>query len=125
MADCESPTSLNAPELIETLGDTDLQVEEPLESPKAVKDKIEILLKHTGNAPIMKKKKWSVERDKKIGAIIEFCKKYLKIDPSESLFIYVNQSFAPSPDQIIENLYNCYGTDGKLILHYCISQAWG
>jgi ubiquitin-like protein ATG12 len=40
-------------------------------------------------------------------------------------FLYVNQSFAPAPDHIVKNLYDCYGTDGKLVLHYCKSQAWG
>nr|CAD7607024.1 unnamed protein product [Timema genevievae] len=86
---------------------------------------MDILLKATGNAPIMKKKKWAVDPDKPIGWIIEFIRKYLKLDPADSLFLYVNQSFAPSPDQIVRNLYDCYGTDGKLILHYCKSQAWG
>nr|CAD7395110.1 unnamed protein product [Timema cristinae] len=86
---------------------------------------VDILLKATGNAPIMKKKKWAVDPDKPIGWIIEFIRKYLKLEPADSLFLYVNQSFAPSPDQIVRNLYDCYGTDGKLILHYCKSQAWG
>lgn len=40
-------------------------------------------------------------------------------------FIYVNQSFAPSPDQEVGTLYECFGSDGKLVLHYCKSQAWG
>nr|AWW05880.1 autophagy-related protein 12 [Nilaparvata lugens] len=89
------------------------------------KTKIDVLLKATGNAPIMKQKKWTIDPDKKIAWIIEFVKKYLKFDPQESLFLYVNQAFAPAPDQTVRNLYNCYGTDGKLILHYCKSQAWG
>nr|KAF6439784.1 autophagy related 12 [Rousettus aegyptiacus] len=41
------------------------------------------------------------------------------------MFIYVNQSFAPSPDQEVGTLYECFGSDGKLVLHYCKSQAWG
>lgn len=40
-------------------------------------------------------------------------------------FLYVNQTFAPSPDQAVRNLYECFGADGKLVLHYCKSQAWG
>ncbi|KAH9633071.1 hypothetical protein HF086_010180 [Spodoptera exigua] len=76
------------------------------------KVKIDILLKATGNAPIMKKKKWAVDAEKPIGWIMEF-------------FLYVNQTFAPSPDQLVKNLYECFGTDGKLVLHYCKSQAWG
>ncbi|PNF16673.1 Autophagy protein 12-like [Cryptotermes secundus] len=95
------------------------------EGKKSDKQKIDILLKATGNAPIMKKKKWAVDPERKIGWIIEFMKKYLKLDRSEHLFLYVNQSFAPAPDQVVKNLYECYGTDGKLVLHYCKSQAWG
>ncbi|XP_026293605.1 autophagy protein 12-like [Frankliniella occidentalis] len=92
---------------------------------KAKTNKIDILLKATGNAPIMKTKKWALDKDKKIGWIIDFIKKYLKLEPSESLFLYVNQAFAPAPDQIVRNIYDCYGSDGKLVLHYCKSQAWG
>nr|CAI5857109.1 unnamed protein product [Callosobruchus analis] len=93
--------------------------------PEHTKQKVDILLKPTGNAPIMKKKKWTVDSDKKIGWIIEFVKKYLKLEPNEKLFLYVNQTFAPSPDQIVKNLYDCYSTEGKLVLHYCKTQAWG
>ncbi|XP_014615985.1 PREDICTED: autophagy protein 12-like isoform X3 [Polistes canadensis] len=80
--------------------------------PVASKDKervtVDILLKATGNAPIMKQKKWSVNQDYHIGK-----------------FLYVNQTFAPAPDQTLKNLYDCYGADGKLIIHYCKSPAWG
>ncbi|VEN53355.1 unnamed protein product [Callosobruchus maculatus] len=93
--------------------------------PEHTKQKVDILLKPTGNAPIMKKKKWTVDSDKKIGWIIEFVKKYLKLESNEKLFLYVNQTFAPSPDQIVKNLYDCYSTEGKLVLHYCKTQAWG
>jgi len=89
------------------------------------KQKVDILLKPTGNAPIMKKKKWTVDSDKPIGWIIEFMKKYLKLEANERLFLYVNQTFAPSPDQIVRNLFECYSTEGKLVLHYCKTQAWG
>jgi len=90
-----------------------------------LKSKIDILLKATGDAPIMKKRKWAVEQNKKIGSINEFIKKYLKCSPSESLFLYINQSFAPSPDVEVGTLYECFGSDGKLVVHYCLSQAWG
>ncbi|XP_011152269.1 histone-lysine N-methyltransferase SETMAR isoform X2 [Harpegnathos saltator] len=49
------------------------------------KAKIDILLKATANAPIMKQKKWSVCQDNPIGRISEFIKKYLKLDPNERL----------------------------------------
>ncbi|XP_054253976.1 ubiquitin-like protein ATG12 [Indicator indicator] len=87
--------------------------------------KIDILLKAVGDTPIMKTKKWAVERTRTIQGLVDFIKKFLKLMASEQLFIYVNQSFAPSPDQEVGTLYECFGSDGKLVLHYCKTQAWG
>ncbi|KAG8434023.1 hypothetical protein GDO86_012398 [Hymenochirus boettgeri] len=87
--------------------------------------KIDVLLKAVGDTPIMKTKKWTIERTRTVQGLMDFIKKYLKLDFAEQLFIYVNQSFAPSPDQEVGTLYECFGSDGKLVLHYCKSQAWG
>ncbi|XP_018415087.1 PREDICTED: ubiquitin-like protein ATG12 [Nanorana parkeri] len=89
------------------------------------KRKIDVLLKAVGDTPIMKNKKWTIEKTRTVQGLMDFIKKYLKMDSSEQLFIYVNQSFAPSPDQEVGILYECFGSDGKLVLHYCKSQAWG
>lgn len=43
------------------------------------------MLKATGDAPILKKKKWSVEPDKTIHYISTFIRRYLKLDSKESL----------------------------------------
>ncbi|XP_010612445.1 ubiquitin-like protein ATG12 isoform X2 [Fukomys damarensis] len=95
------------------------------EEPAGDTKKKNILLKAVGDTPIMKTKKWAVERTRTIQGLIDFIKKFLKLVASEQLFIYVNQSFAPSPDQEVGTLYECFGSDGKLVLHYCKSQAWG
>ncbi|CAL4068773.1 unnamed protein product, partial [Meganyctiphanes norvegica] len=97
----------------------------PPQAPGWAAIKVDVLLRATGDAPIMKKKRWAVEGEKPVGWVSDFIRKYLKLDTSDSLFLYVNQSFAPAPDQLIRNLYECFGSDGKLILHYCKSQAWG
>ncbi|KAK7070912.1 Ubiquitin-like protein [Halocaridina rubra] len=107
----------------------EVQEQQEQETAKDSKDtsnkKIDVLLKATGDAPIMKKKRWAVEGDKPVGWVTEFIRRYLKLEPSETLFVYVNQCFAPAPDQIIRNLYECFGSDGKLVLQYCKTQAWG
>ncbi|XP_058504173.1 ubiquitin-like protein ATG12 [Solea solea] len=89
------------------------------------KKKIDVLLKAVGDTPIMKTKKWSVERSRTVQALAQFISRFLKLDANEQLFIYVNQAFAPSPDQEVGLLFDCFGSDGKLVLHYCKSQAWG
>ncbi|CAH8459850.1 unnamed protein product [Heterobilharzia americana] len=88
-------------------------------------DKVVLLLKATGNAPVMKKMKWSVSRKQKIHWVVDFIRKYISCAPSESLFLYVNQCFAPAMDAEIGPLYDCFSVEGKLILHYCKTQAWG
>jgi len=88
-------------------------------------DKINVILKPVGDAPILKQKLWAVDPDKQVSGIIQFIKKYLKITSEGGLFVFVNQAFAPSPDQLIRNLYECFGSDGKLVLHYSTTTAWG
>lgn len=86
---------------------------------------INVLLQATGDAPILKKKNWNVKSEKTVEFVATFIRKLLKCEPSESLFLYVNQAFAPSMDREIGSLYDCYGSDGKLVLHYAKSEAWG
>ncbi|XP_076451660.1 autophagy protein 12-like [Babylonia areolata] len=94
-------------------------------SPKTHSTKIDVLLKPAGNAPILKKKKWTVDRQKQIGWISEFIRKFIRTETEDSVFVYVNQSFSPSPDTDIGTLFDCFGSDGKLVIYYCRTQAWG
>ena len=87
--------------------------------------KVDVLLRPTGDAPILKKKKWQVDPNRTVEWVIGFLRKVLKLEPADSLFLYINQAFAPSPDRQIGLLYENFGSDGKLILHYAKSQAWG
>ncbi|NXP06297.1 ATG12 protein, partial [Thinocorus orbignyianus] len=49
------------------------------------KKKIDILLKAVGDTPIMKTKKWAVERTRTIQSLVDFIKKFLKLMASEQL----------------------------------------
>lgn len=79
----------------------------------------------TGNTPIINKKHFKVDSTLTVGYLKNLLKKFIKLNESEALFIYVNQLFAPANDQTVKNLYDCFGCDGKLILYYSKSQAWG
>lgn len=88
-------------------------------------NKVEILLNPAGGAPILKKKKFTLERSKTIKWLIEWLKKYMKLDIKEQLFLYVNQEFAPSLDTEIGTIFDCFGIRNTVIFHYCITPAWG
>ncbi|VDK81769.1 unnamed protein product [Dibothriocephalus latus] len=87
--------------------------------------KVDVLLKPVGDAPGMQKSKWKVQRTDTLLNMVNFIRRYLKLDPHDNLLLYVSQSFAPSLDTEIGTLYDCFHADGKLILNYCKCQAWG
>ncbi|NXW19663.1 ATG12 protein, partial [Circaetus pectoralis] len=49
------------------------------------KKKIDILLRAVADTPIMKTKKWAVERTRTIQSLADFIKKFLKLMASEQL----------------------------------------
>lgn len=52
---------------------------------KSPPEKIDLLLKATGDAPIMSRKKWSVNPDQTVGWVITFIRQYLKLPAEDSL----------------------------------------
>jgi Ubiquitin-like autophagy protein Apg12 len=46
---------------------------------------VDVLLKSAGDAPIMSKRKWAVDRTKKVAWVIEFIRKYLKFEQHDTL----------------------------------------
>lgn len=51
----------------------------------AVPFPVDVLLKAVGDTPIMKTKKWAVERTRTIQGLCDFIKKFLKLMASEQL----------------------------------------
>ena len=43
-----------------------------------------------------------VDGEKQISWILAFIRKYLKLEQQDALFLYVNQAFSPSPDQVLQ-----------------------
>lgn len=108
----------DTPEVSETVGG-DSRIDSSAE------EKVTLLLKATGNAPVLKRKTWKVNRTNSVGWVVNFLRKYISSAPNESLFLYVNQCFAPSMDTELGSLFDSFSAEGKLIFHYCKTQAWG
>ena len=67
-----------------------------------------MLLKATGDAPIMKKKKWAVDKTKQVSYLIDFIKKYIKCEPSESLVSLIISCFSSLCELRPEGQKWCY-----------------
>ncbi|CDI98729.1 ubiquitin protein atg12 [Echinococcus multilocularis] len=99
---------------------------EVIQGPFKEQTKIEVLFKPVGDAPCMKKSKWKVARSDTLSAVTSFLFKYLNLIPQQdSIFIFVSSSFTPPLDTELGTLFDCFSTEGTLILQYCKSQAWG
>ncbi|KAI6178102.1 Ubiquitin-like protein ATG12 [Aphelenchoides besseyi] len=95
-------------------------------TPETDPSKVTVLFKAVGGAPILKNKSWKVDDSRTIAWIITFLKKELSLGPTDSLFIFVNQAFSPSPDHTIGDLYKSYSSAApKLTLYYSTTNAWG
>ena len=46
---------------------------------------VDVLLKAVGDTPIMKTKKWAVEKGRTVQSLSQFIARFLKLDPNEQL----------------------------------------
>mmetsp|Transcript_6576 Transcript_6576/g.12028 ORF Transcript_6576/g.12028 Transcript_6576/m.12028 type:complete len:95 (-) Transcript_6576:239-523(-) len=91
-------------------------------SPAPPVEKVVVLLKATGDAPILKQSKFKVSKSEKFVFISEFLRKNLKL---EQVFMYLNSSFSPALNERIGTLHEAYNVDGKLVVNYSTTPAWG
>ncbi|KAG8718929.1 hypothetical protein FRC12_011937 [Ceratobasidium sp. 428] len=94
-------------------------------SGKQESTRVLIQFKAVGNAPIMKKNEYGISSSQPFQAIVKFLRGQLGLKSGDPLFTYINLSFAPAPDERISNLFKSFAVDGKLIVNYCSTAAWG
>ncbi|KAJ0395444.1 hypothetical protein P43SY_007769 [Pythium insidiosum] len=88
-------------------------------------EKVTLQFVAVGNAPLMKRTKFTVNGSDALSVVYKFLKKQLRLKDSDALFVYCNSSFAPSPDQRLAYLYECFQVGEVLVLNYSLTQAWG
>jgi ubiquitin-like protein ATG12 len=94
----------------------------PPASPTPPPDKVVVLLKATGDAPILKQNKFKITSSERFEKVVGFLSKQLG---KEQIFVYLNSAFTPNYDETVANLYRWHGTEGKLVVNYAMQQAWG
>mmetsp|Transcript_13948 Transcript_13948/g.17559 ORF Transcript_13948/g.17559 Transcript_13948/m.17559 type:complete len:121 (-) Transcript_13948:128-490(-) len=87
--------------------------------------KIRVHFVAVGSAPLMKKKKFQIGAHEQFAAVTAFLRRILKLNDGESLFLYVNSAFVPSPDERIADLHDCFNVRGELVINYSLQEAWG
>lgn len=78
-----------------------------------------------GDVPALSKPKFKYSGNKKLYQVNEKLKQLLNINPNLQLYFYCGNAFSPTPDQVLQELYDCFGIDGELVLQYGIKEVWG
>lgn len=55
----------------------------------------------------------------------DFLRKQLRFKADEPLFLFINATFQPHPEETVEDLFRCFHDGGKLVVNYCTQAAWG
>ncbi|KIM43542.1 hypothetical protein M413DRAFT_68690, partial [Hebeloma cylindrosporum] len=77
-----------------------------------------VRFKGVGNAPIMRQNMYKITATNRFQAVIQFLRKELGWQGGEPLFLYINSTFSPAPDDTVQNLFKSFATDGYLIVNY-------
>jgi ubiquitin-like protein ATG12 len=128
----ESPIE-HVTNILESESKSDIQEDEPLSSDKnpiiesqeymTKKQKVHCIA--VGNAPLMKKSKFLISSNESFGIFQKRLEKMLKLPTGSSLFMYIHQSFVPSPDDLVGDLGDLFGVNNELKIHYSLQEAWG
>ena len=97
-------------------------VERTTSAPPVGPEKVVVLLKATGDAPILKQNKFKITAADKFEKVVGFLSNQLG---GKRVFVYLNSAFTPSYDETVANLYAWHGVEGKLVVNYALQQAWG
>ena len=83
---------------------------------------VAVKLQAVGGAPRLKKTRIDVPGDKSFAFVIEQLRQWTRMD---SIFVFINQSFAPAPNVTLADLYRCFQVNNALQVSYCDKLAWG
>ncbi|KAG4098680.1 autophagy protein 12 [Neocallimastix lanati (nom. inval.)] len=86
-------------------------------------EKILVRFRAVGDAPLLKNPVFKVDGNREFSTIIKGLN--YKLKQCSNLHFYINNSFSPSPDEIINNLYKCFGTGNELQVNYATTPAYG
>lgn len=68
-------------------------------------EKVVVRWKAVAGAPPVPRPLAKISAGQRFDAVVNYLRKVLRIKDTESLFLYVNQAFAPALDEVVGNLH--------------------
>uniref|UniRef100_A0A7S4C2C5 Ubiquitin-like protein ATG12 n=1 Tax=Chrysotila carterae TaxID=13221 RepID=A0A7S4C2C5_CHRCT len=89
-------------------------------------ERVVVSFRHTGDAPVLRQSKFKLPAKLRFHEVASLLRQHLQLQPTDSLFLFCNSSFAPQLDQLLGDVAACFHVDGgTLVLNYCTTPAWG
>ena len=85
--------------------------------------RILVHLKSVGSAPILRRNKIQLSGEKSMMDIQLYIQNV--IATTKTIYLYCGSGFSPSPYQLMEDLYDCFQSNGELVIYYGIQESWG
>ncbi|CAI4055911.1 Atg12p SKDI_02G3240 [Saccharomyces kudriavzevii IFO 1802] len=101
---------------------TNAQTEQKSRKEKPDTQKIQIKFQPIGSMAQLKPSVCKISMSQSFAMVILFLKRRLKMD---NVYCYINNSFAPSPQQNVGELWMQFKVNDELIVSYCASVAFG
>jgi len=67
--------------------------------------KVTVRFVAVGSAPTLRQKVCRISSAQRFEQVVSYLRRTLKVGPMDSVFLYVNSSFAPALDEIVGNLH--------------------
>ncbi|KAI9743027.1 MAG: Ubiquitin-like protein [Claussenomyces sp. TS43310] len=90
-------------------------------------NKVTVRFKAVGSAPILRQQLCKITATQRFEQVVTYLRRVLRCGPSDSVFLYVNSTFAPALDEIVGNLHRCFRNhaDDHLVVAYSMTPAFG
>ncbi len=69
------------------------------------KEKVVVRFRPVGAAPPVRREVCKISATQKFEAVVAYLRRVLKVKDTDSVFLYVNSTFAPALDEIVGNLH--------------------
>lgn len=69
------------------------------------KSKIAVHFKAVGSAPSLRNQVCKISSAQRFEVVVTYLRRVLKVGEMDSVFLYVNSSFAPALDEVVGNLH--------------------
>lgn len=93
------------------------------------RDKVVVRFKPVGgSAPPLpaRRERSTISAGARFEAVVAYLRRTLRVGETESLFLYVNSTFAPALDEVVGNLWRCFkDSNDQLNVGYSMTPAFG